>query len=171
MEKFQTTGLIDAIVEVPMGSDPVKYEYDKVTGCLTVDRILSTSMHYPTNYGYIPNTLSGDGDPLDVLIVAPYPLQPNVSIECRPVGMLLMTDESGPDAKILVVPSDKITKEYSHIQIHQDFRPCVLDKISHFFQHYKDLESNKWVKVEGWKDIISAKDEIAGSFNNYCDIV
>ena len=120
MEKFQQTNLIDAVVEVPMGSDPVKYETDKATGHLKVDRILSTAMHYPTNYGFVPDTLSGDGDPVDVLIVAPYPLQPLSTIECRPIGMLVMSDESGPDAKILAVPSDTITKQYSEAKVPKD---------------------------------------------------
>lgn len=157
----------NVIIEIPSDSKPVKYEVDKDTGLLFVDRFLGTAMQYPCEYGFIPHTLSDDGDPTDVLVLSPISLFPGSVIEARPVGMLIMTDESGVDAKVLAVPVDKISKAYSHIKDIQDVDKLMLDKITHFFEHYKDLEPNKWVKVEDWKDVATAKEEIVNSVANY----
>jgi inorganic pyrophosphatase len=167
IEEFVKTGLIDAEIEISMNSDPVKYELDKATHKLKVDRILSTPMHYPVNYGYVADTMSGDGDPIDVMIIMPYPLPPGVVIECRPIGMLSMEDEAGVDTKILAVPSDKITKQYSKILKPDDFPDETLNRIKHFFEHYKDLEENKWVNVKGWLGVKEATDEILSSIKSY----
>lgn len=158
---------INVIVEIPTQSGPVKYEVDKASGVLSVDRFLATAMHYPCNYGYMPCTLSEDGDPVDVLIITPSPLLSGSIIRCRPLGMLQMTDEHGPDAKILAVPIPKLTTLYDKIQTHEDFHPQILDSIRHFFEHYKDLEAGKWVKVEGWHGPDAAKAEIISSVNRY----
>jgi inorganic pyrophosphatase len=158
---------INVVIEIPAHSNPVKYEVDKSTGVVMVDRFFSTSMYYPCDYGFVPQTLSEDGDPVDVLVVSPYPLTPGVVIRCRPVGMLRMTDESGKDAKILVVPIDKLTPRYSHIQKAEDLGQELLDSISHFFSHYKDLEKGKWVKVDGWADVDAARAEILASIERY----
>ena len=140
---------INVIIEVPMGV-PVKYELDKDSGAVFVDRFIATPMTYPANYGFIPGTLSGDGDPADVLVVGDIPLLPGVVIRCRPVGVLVMEDEAGQDEKILAVPHAKMTPLYNHIQEAADLPPHLLDRIRHFFEHYKDLESGKWVKVREW---------------------
>lgn len=140
----------NVVIEIPMNGDPIKYELDKETGALFVDRFMSTAMHYPCNYGYIPNTLSGDGDPVDVLVVTPYPLIPGVVVRCRPLGMLKMTDEAGDDEKLLAVPVDKLISIYREVQTPRDLPELVQNQIAHFFAHYKDLEPGKWVKVEGW---------------------
>ena len=141
---------VNVVIEIPMNGDPIKYELNKETGALFVDRFMSTSMHYPCNYGYIPHTLSDDGDPVDVLVVTPFALVPGVVVRCRPIGMLKMTDEAGGDEKLLAVPIDKLTAIYSNVHTVHDLPPIMLNQITHFFQHYKDLEPNKWVKVEGW---------------------
>ncbi len=154
---------INVIIEIQSRSHPVKYEVDKKTGVVTVDRFLGTSMQYPCDYGYIPHTLSEDGDPVDVLVVSPFSLLPGVVVRCRPIGMLRMTDESGKDTKILAVPVDKLTPIYSHVKKLEDLGKEFLDMVSHFFQHYKDLEKGKWVKVEGWDDAEAAKKEILAS--------
>ena len=138
---------IYVVIEIPANADPIKYEIDKESGALFVDRFMSTAMFYPCNYGYINHTLSLDGDPVDVLVPTPYPLQPGSVIRCRPVGVLKMTDEAGEDAKLIAVPHTKLSKEYDHI-----------------FEHYKDLEKGKWVKVEGWENAEAAKAEIVASF-------
>jgi inorganic pyrophosphatase len=148
---------INVIIEIPANSDPVKYEVDKETGALFVDRLMKTAMFYPANYGYVPNTLSDDGDAVDVLVMTPYPLLAGCVVPCRPVGMLKMTDESGIDAKILAVPDDAI---YAGIQDITDVPAYQLDQIAHFFEHYKDLDKNKWVKLDGWVGIAEAKAEI-----------
>ena len=148
---------INVIVEIPAHSDPVKYEVDKDSGAFFVDRFMSTAMYYPTNYGYIPQTLSEDGDPADVLVIAPVPLISGSVIPCRPIGVLNMTDESGEDAKILAVPVSKLTKIYENIHSPDDVSPHLLAAISHFFEHYKDLEEGKWVKLAGWADAAAAK--------------
>jgi len=140
---------INVIIEVPMGV-PVKYELDKDSGAVFVDRFIATPMTYPANYGFIPGTLSGDGDPADVLVVGDIPLLPGVVIRCRPVGVLVMEDEAGQDEKILAVPHAKMTPLYNHVQEATDLPPHLLDRIRHFFEHYKDLESGKWVKVREW---------------------
>lgn len=158
---------INVIIEIPSHSDPVKYEVDKKTGVLMVDRYMSTCMHYPCDYGYIPHTLSEDGDPVDVLVVSPFPLFPGVVVRCRPIGMLRMTDESGPDAKLLAVPVEKLSTLYRHIQKPEDLGEELLASISHFFQHYKDLEKGKWVKLDGWEGQDAAKKEILASVKRY----
>ena len=141
----------NVIIEIPMNADPVKYEVDKESGAIFVDRFMSTSMHYPTNYGYVPKTISGDGDPVDVLVITPVPLIPGVVVSCRPLGVLKMEDEAGDDAKVLAVPIDKVLPIYTHWQKPEDVNPMRLKTIAHFFEHYKDLEPNKWVKVRGWE--------------------
>ena len=151
---------INVIIEIPMHGEPVKYEVDKETGVLFVDRFMATAMFYPTNYGYIPNTLSEDGDPVDVLVVTPVPLINGAVIRCRVVGMLKMTDESGVDAKLLAVPTNKLSKMYSSIQTYNDLPQHLLLSLEHFFNHYKDLEEGKWVKIEGWVGPEAARDEI-----------
>jgi len=137
-------------IEIPMAADPIKYEVDKETGALFVDRFMMTSMHYPCNYGYIPHTIAGDGDPVDVLVITPFPVAVGAVVRCRPLGMLKMQDEAGADAKLLAVPIDKILPIYKHWRAAQDLTPERLATIQHFFEHYKDLEAGKWVKVEGW---------------------
>lgn len=158
---------VNVIIEIPLQSDPVKYEVDKETGALCVDRFLNTAMFYPCNYGYIPGTLSNDGDPVDVLVISPCPLISGAIIRCRPIGMLKMTDESGEDAKILAVPIDKLAVQYREMKSPQDVSPHLLATISHFFEHYKDLEPEKWVKVEGWVGPEQAQKEIIESLDRY----
>lgn len=157
----------NVIIEIPMNSDPVKYEVDKATGAIFVDRFMSTSMHYPTNYGYVPKTLSGDGDPVDVLVITPVPLIPGVVVTCRAIGILKMTDEAGEDGKVLAVPTDKILSIYTKWQKPEDLNPLRLKTIAHFFEHYKDLEENKWVKILGWEGPESAQKEISDGIANY----
>ncbi len=158
---------INVIIEIPSHSDPVKYEVDKETGAMFVDRFMNTAMHYPCNYGYIPHTLSDDGDPVDVLVVTPIPLISGSVIRCRAVGMLKMTDEAGEDAKLLAVPHEKLCKLYKDAEKPEDMSPLLLDQIAHFFAHYKDLEEGKWVKVEGWADAEDARQEIMDSITRY----
>jgi len=158
---------INVIIEIPSHSDPVKYEVDKDTGAMFVDRFMNTAMYYPCNYGYIPHTLSEDGDPADVLVVTPHALISGSVITCRPVGMLKMTDESGGDAKILAVPTDKLCVMHRGVINHTDLPTPLLDQIAHFFEHYKDLEANKWVKIEGWVGSEEAKIEIVSSVERY----
>ena len=158
---------INVIIELPAHSDPVKYEVDKETGAMFVDRFMNTAMHYPCNYGYIPHTLSEDGDPVDVLVVTPIPLISGSVIQCRPVGMLNMTDEAGPDAKLLAVPIDKLCTMYRSAKAPEDLPAGLLAQISHFFEHYKDLEPNKWVKVEGWEGAESAAREITEAVTRF----
>jgi len=153
----------NVIIEIPAHSDPVKYEVDKETGALFVDRFMNTAMHYPCNYGYIPHTLCEDGDPLDVLVVAPLPVVSGCVVRCRPLGVLKMTDESGGDAKVLAVPIKKECALYDHIESHKDMSQMLLNQIAHFFQHYKDLDSGKWVQIDGWGDVAEAKAEILQS--------
>ena len=157
----------NVIIEIPMNADPVKYEVDKETGAIFVDRFMSTSMHYPTNYGYVPKTISGDGDPVDVLVITPVPLIPGVVVTCRPIGILKMEDEAGQDGKVLAVPIDKILSIYTQWQKPEDLNPLRLNTIAHFFEHYKDLEAGKWVKVEGWVGPRDAKKEITGGVARY----
>lgn len=154
---------VNVIIEIPAHADPVKYEVDKDTGAIFVDRFMATCMHYPTNYGYVPNTLSEDGDPVDVLVITPFPLLAGSVIRCRPVGVLNMTDESGKDAKVLAVPVDKLSTIYRSVQDINDVSELLLKQLEHFFEHYKDLEPGKWVKVDGWADAAAAKAEIVGS--------
>lgn len=157
----------NVMIEIPAHSDPIKYEVDKETGTVMVDRFVATAMYYPCNYGFIPHTLSEDGDPADVLVIAPYSLLPGVVIRCRPVGLFRMTDESGNDAKILAVPVDKLTTRYRHVQAPQDLGAELLASIEHFFNHYKDLEEGKWVKADGWEDAAAARKEIMASVERY----
>src|SRR5438552_16997515 len=150
----------NVIIEIPMNADPIKYEVDKETGALFVDRFLTTAMHYPCNYGYVPGTLADDGDPVDVLVITPLALVPGVVVRCRPIGLLKMTDEAGGDTKLLAVPIDKLTPLYRRIETVRDLPETTLAQIAHFFGHYKDLEPGKWVKVEGWGSPEEAKKEI-----------
>ncbi len=158
---------VNVIIEIPAHSDPVKYEVDKDSGALFVDRFMGTAMHYPCNYGYVPNTLSDDGDPVDVLVVTPFPLVSGSVVRVRPVGMLRMTDEAGFDAKLIAVPVDKLSKLYSNVAKPEDLSQLLLDQISHFFEHYKDLEPNKWVKVENWVGADEAKAEIIAGIKRH----
>jgi inorganic pyrophosphatase len=157
----------NVIIEIPMNADPVKYEVDKETGAMFVDRFMTTAMHYPCNYGYVPMTLSDDGDPVDVLVVAPYPLAPGVVVTCRAIGVLKMEDEAGGDSKLLAVPTTKILPIYSHWSKPEDINQMRLKTIQHFFEHYKDLEAGKWVKVLGWEGPESARAEIVLGMENY----
>ncbi len=158
---------IHVVIEIGAQSKPIKYEVDKKTGMLMVDRFVSTSMHYPCDYGFIPHTLSEDGDPVDVLVIAPFSLTPGVIIRCRPIGMLRMTDESGVDIKILAVPIDKLTPRYKDVHNPEEIGKDLLATIEHFFQHYKDLEPGKWVKTNGWENAEAAKKEIMVSVSRY----
>lgn len=157
----------NVIIEIPMNADPVKYEVDKDSGAIFVDRFMLTAMHYPCNYGYIPQTLSEDGDPADVLVLTPFPIQIGAVVRCRAIGVLEMDDESGGDAKLLAVPIDKILPIYTHWQKPEDMNPLRLKTIAHFFEHYKDLEEGKWVKVLGWEGPDAAKKEITDGIANY----
>ncbi len=158
---------VNVIIEIPSHSDPVKYEVDKETGAMFVDRFMNTAMHYPCNYGYIPHTLSDDGDPVDVLVVTPIPIISGSVIRCRPIGMLKMTDESGEDAKVLAVPIDKLCQSYRKVKDLNDMPELLLHQIAHFFDHYKDLEANKWVKINGWVGPEEAKEEILNGIKMY----
>ena len=157
----------NVIIEIPMHADPIKYEVDKETGALFVDRFVSTAMHYPCNYGYVPKTLSGDGDPVDVLVITPFALMPGVVVRCRPLGLLKMSDEAGEDTKLLAVPIDKLTPLYRHLETVRDLPEVTLTQITHFFAHYKDLEPGKWVKIEGWGSPEEAKAEIRNSVKSF----
>jgi inorganic pyrophosphatase len=150
----------NVIIEIPMNADPIKYEVDKETGAIFVDRFMSTAMHYPTNYGYVPQTLSGDGDPVDVLVITPVPLIPGVVVPCRAIGILMMEDEAGVDGKVLAVPINKILSLYTQWKKPEDLNPMRLNTIQHFFEHYKDLEPGKWVKILGWEGPEAAHKEI-----------
>ncbi|MCX7557464.1 inorganic diphosphatase [Xanthomonadaceae bacterium JHOS43] len=158
---------INVIIEIQKDSEPVKYEVDKASGAMFVDRILSTPMRYPCNYGYVPRTLGGDGDPVDVLVILPLPLVPGSVVRCRPVGMLKMTDEAGSDEKLLAVPVGKIFAGYAHIEDIDQVSPHWLERIGHFFEHYKDLEKGKWVRVDGWENAAAARQEILISQKRY----
>lgn len=150
----------NVIIEIPMNSDPVKYEVDEESGAIFVDRFMLAAMHYPANYGYIPRTIADDGDPVDVLVVTPFPIQIGAVIRCRALGVLQMEDEAGGDAKVLAVPVDKLYPVYSTIQKPEDLPAEYLASIQHFFEHYKDLEKGKWVKVKGWEGREAALAEI-----------
>ena len=158
---------INVIIEIPKDSEPVKYEIDKASGAIFVDRILSTPMRYPCNYGYVPHTVCGDGDPADVLVILPLTLIPGSVIRCRPVGVLRMTDEAGGDEKILAVPDDRVFAGYSHIQDIGQVSSHWLERIGHFFEHYKDLEPGKWVKLDGWGDATAARAIIVEALERY----
>jgi len=157
----------NVVIEIPMNADPVKYEVDKASGALFVDRFIGTAMHYPTNYGYVPQTISGDGDPVDVLVITPFPLIAGSVVPCRAIGILKMEDEGGVDGKVLAVPTNKILPLYSHWEKPEDLQPMILKTIAHFFEHYKDLEAGKWVKVLGWDGPEAARQEILEGVANY----
>ncbi len=148
---------INVVIEIPANSSPIKYEVEKESGALLVDRFMATPMFYPANYGFIPHTLGDDGDPLDVLVITPYPVQPSSVIRCRPVGVLKMEDEAGGDEKLLAVPHDKLTTLYKEVQDIDDVPMLLREQIKHFFENYKDLEAGKWVKVDGWGNAEEAK--------------
>ena len=148
---------VNVIVEVPIGGEPIKYELDKAAGTLVVDRFLHTPMRYPGNYGFVPHTLSADGDPIDVLVANTRPIVPGAVINVRPIGVLKMVDDAGCDEKILAVPSPKLTKRYEHITNYTDLPRITLEQVQHFFEHYKDLEPGKWVKMDGWGDAEEAR--------------
>jgi inorganic pyrophosphatase len=160
---------VNVIIEIPMNSPAIKYEVDKDSGAIFVDRMLKSAMHYPCNYGYIPHTLCGDGDPVDVLVVMPLPVQPGVVIRCRPVGVLNMEDESGDDAKVLAVPVEEITGIYRHVQGVEDVDELLRLQVAHFFDHYKDLERGKWVNIKGWgsaEDAFAEINDAVARFNS-----
>ncbi|MBF0470999.1 MAG: inorganic diphosphatase [Gammaproteobacteria bacterium] len=158
---------INVIIEIPANAEPVKYEVDKSSGAMFVDRILRTAMRYPANYGYIPHTLSDDGDPCDVVVTTAFPLIPGSVIRCRPVAVLKMTDESGDDAKVVAVPLEKISSRWNHVHDLEDMPQELMERIAHFFEHYKDLDEGKWVRVKGWEGIAAAKEEITNSIKMY----
>ena len=158
---------VNAIIEVPLGGEPIKYELDKESGAMFVDRFLYTSMRYPCNYGFLPHTLSEDGDPTDILVVGQRALLPGSVIRCRPVGVLLMEDEAGIDEKIVAVPHTKLTPYYDKIKTYKDLPEVLQDSIPHFFNHYKDLEKDKWVKVLGWGTAEKAGELIMSGINAY----
>ena len=157
----------NVIIEIPSHYDPIKYEVDKETGALFVDRFMLTSMHYPCNYGYIPQTISDDGNPTDVLVITPFPVAMVAVVPSRPLGVLEMEDEAGKDSKILAVTINSILPIYKHWSTFEDIAPERLEQIKHFFQHYKDLEKGKWVKVFGWQGPETTKMEINGSVERY----
>lgn len=155
---------VNVVIEIPAMAQPVKYEIDKDSGALMVDRFMSVAMYYPCNYGFVPHTLSEDGDPVDVLVITPVALVPGAVVAARPVGVLKMTDEAGPDAKILAVPLTKLDPRYERINSPEDVHRELIDQITHFFTHYKEMERNKWVRVEGWAGAEAAKEEIRASY-------
>ena len=154
---------INVIIEIPMGGLPVKYEVDKASGAMFVDRFLHTAMQYPSNYGFVPHTQAADGDPLDVMVLSQTPVMPGAVIRSRPVGVLLMEDEAGGDEKILAVPVQELHPYYGNITSYEDVRPILRGQITHFFEHYKDLEPGKWVKIKGWGDAEQARRMVADS--------
>lgn len=157
---------IFVVIEIPQDS-PIKYELDKESGAVFVDRFLFTAMHYPFNYGFIPQTLADDGDPVDVLVVSRYPVTPGSVMRCRPIGALEMRDEEGVDTKLLAVPHSKLDPTYDGVKTFEDLPKALLDRIKHFFEHYKELEPGKWVKVEGFKGVDFAYEEIRKGMANY----
>jgi inorganic pyrophosphatase len=157
----------NVIIEIPMNGDPIKYEVDKASGCVFVDRFMNTAMHYPTNYGYVPKTIAGDGDPVDVLVITPVPLPPGVVVPCRALGILKMEDEGGVDGKVIAVPTAKILPLYGKIESLEDLPEIQLLQIKHFFEHYKDLDAGKWVKVLGWEGKEAAHKEITDGIDAY----
>ena len=158
---------INVIIEVPMNSPAIKYEVDKDTGAIFVDRMLKTAMYYPCNYGYVPHTLCGDGDPVDVLVVLPLPMLPGTVVRCRAVGILIMEDEAGEDSKVIAVPVEEVTGIYRDIKSVEDLDDILLNQIAHFFDHYKDLERGKWVKTDGWQGVDRARQELVEALERY----
>ncbi|MBL8439546.1 MAG: inorganic diphosphatase [Zoogloeaceae bacterium] len=156
---------INVIIEISAQGEPIKFEVDKDSSCVFVDRFMGTSMRYPCNYGYVPHTVAGDGDPVDVLVVTPFALAPGVVIRCRPVGVLMMQDEGGEDAKVVAVPVSKLTPLYDNVKTAEDLPELLRKQIVHFFEHYKDLEAGKWVKVLGWGSLEDAHKEIVNGVN------
>jgi inorganic pyrophosphatase len=148
---------VNVVIEVPIGGEPIKYEMDKAAGTLVVDRFLHTPMRYPGNYGFVPHTLSDDGDPIDVLVANTRPIVPGAIINVRPIGVLKLRDDAGGDEKIIAVPVSRLTKRYEHVRSYTDMPAITLEQIQHFFAHYKDLEPGKWVEVGGWGDVAEAK--------------
>lgn len=157
----------NAIIEIPAAGSFIKYEVDKDSGLLMVDRFMPVAMHYPCNYGFVPSTLADDGDPVDVLVMTPHPVQAGSLMRVRPIGVLLMTDEAGKDSKVLALPVEKACKEYAAVQSLDDVSPLALERIVHFFEQYKALEPNKWVKVDGWGDKAAAEQEIMSGVSAY----
>lgn len=158
---------VNVLIENSANALPVKYELDKESGCLFVDRFIATPMHYPCNYGFIPNTLSEDEDPIDVLVPTEYPIVPGAVIPCKPIGVLIMEDEKGMDEKIIAVPTVKMNSEYSMLNELNELPEILMNKIKHFFEHYKDLEKGKWVKVSGFEDSKTAKRKILEAIDRY----
>lgn len=158
---------MNVIIEIPANSSPIKYEVDKDTSTVWVDRFMATAMFYPANYGFVNQTLGLDGDPVDVLVITPYPLQAGVAIRCRPVAVLNMSDDGGQDAKVIAVPVDKLTPIYKDVKDLADVPALLKAQIQHFFEHYKDLEPGKWVKIEGWGDVNAAKQELLDGVARY----
>lgn len=156
----------NVVIEISANAAPIKYEFDKDSGALCVDRFMGTSMMYPANYGFVPNTLSGDGDPCDVLVVTPFALPPGVLVRCRAIGAMLMEDEAGTDTKIIAVPVEKLCPMYKDIQKLEDLPQLLRDQMQHFFEHYKDLEKGKWVKIKGWEGVEFAKKELEEGIAN-----
>ncbi len=154
---------LNVLIEVPLGGDPIKYEIDKDSGAMFVDRYLYTDMRYPCNYGFVPHTLSLDGDPIDVMVVGNRPLVPGSVVRARPIGVLMMTDDGGPDEKILAVPHRKLTGYYDKIESYTDLPETLCNKIAHFFEHYKDLEKDKWTRIDGWGDADKARELITAA--------
>ena len=159
--------IVNVIIEISAGANPVKYEFDKDSGAILVDRFLTTAMFYPANYGFIPHTLSDDGDPADVLVVTPVPLISGSVIPTRLIGMLKMTDESGVDAKLIGVPADHVSQSYRDITSHEQLPHNLINTIEHFFRHYKDLDEGKWVKLDGWDNADAAKQEVLDCIKRY----
>ena len=159
--------IVNVVIEVPMNSDPVKYELDKDSGAIFVDRFIATPMYYPCNYGFIPNTLSLDGDPADVLVVSDFPIISNAVISVKPIGVLIMEDEKGMDEKIIAVPSKKLNSVYEEINEISELPASLLNKIKHFFEHYKDLEKGKWVKIKSYENSSVAKKIISEAVDRF----
>ncbi len=160
---------LNAVIEIPQGGEPVKYEIDKASGALMVDRFLHTAMFYPANYGFIPHTLADDGDPADIMVVGPTPVVPGAIIRCRPIGALMMVDEAGSDEKILAVPVDKLHPFYTGVNSWRDLPVILTEQIAHFFQHYKDLEKGKSTKITGWADLEETADIIRAAIKRHDD--
>lgn len=158
---------VNVIIEVPMGGEPVKYELDKDSGALFVDRILFTPMRYPGNYGFVPHTLSDDGDPIDVLVLNDRPFVPGCVLPCRPIGVLVMEDDAGQDEKVVAVPTSKMTRQYETVKTAADMPEILLKQVEHFFEHYKDLEPGKWVKIHNWGDVEHARKMIREAVERY----
>lgn len=167
VKRGDTPNKFNVIIEIPANSGTIKYEIDKDTQCLTVDRFMKTALQYPANYGYVPETLCGDGDPLDVLVMTPEPLVPGCVLEARPVGVLHMSDEAGQDSKLLALPTEKACPILAGIQDISDVPELELDRIKHFFECYKDLDEGKWVKLDGYGDKAAAVAEVEGSIRLY----